>query len=344
MKPQPLNKAPVLFNPENHTYTLLNGRGLSGITPLIHAVTGLGKYPTSSPYLTEVIIPRAAEHGSAVHRAIEWYDMTGAFSIMFPKSSLFANLSGDAFWDVSEELKGYVELKKGYVSIANEYLVSDNKNYATCIDNVWADETTGEIILADTKTVNLDYYPGGEEALKEYLSWQLSIEAEMFEFLNPAMKVSELLGNWLLHDRRKQWRIQRKSKDEVNAILATEHTEMPDGGFLYHVPTPMLAIKASEDNVLLVKRSVVDFIASITSRAKESARVLDEMKSELLKKMRKANVEKWDAGTFKATIVPDSAADKFDTERFKTEHPDLYKQYLITTKRKGGLQIRLKNE
>ena len=99
----------------------------------------------------------------------------------------------------------------GFKPLANELTVSDNVRYASQIDNVWQYEKTGGIWLVDTKTNNIKLYPlcgyynanyfnSGEDALKEYLSRQLSIYAELFEAENPGLKVEGLACNWLKAD------------------------------------------------------------------------------------------------------------------------------------------------
>lgn len=221
----------VRFVESPHGY-FYGDKQLCGITSLIHYATGLGEYPEADEYTKSVLIPRAGEYGHAVHSAIELYESQGIRATSTP------NTFDGGEWDVSRELEDYIELRGEYIPVANEYTVS-NGRYASNIDNVWMNPPSRGIILADTKTNNLNYYPGKTAALKEYLSWQLSIYAELFEQQNPGLKVEKLVGNWLRRGQRRQWMIERKSSDEVNAILSIPY-ERVDNEFRFIIPIDLL--------------------------------------------------------------------------------------------------------
>jgi hypothetical protein len=66
-------------------------------------------------------------------------------------------------------------------------LVTDGEHYASKIDAVYQGEKG--VILNDRKTTyHLD---------KEYVSWQLSIYAWMFERMNPGVEVEGLTATWM---------------------------------------------------------------------------------------------------------------------------------------------------
>ena len=148
-----LAKSPVEFSEKPHGY-FLQGVQLSGITGLIKAATGLGVYEDASDYVKEFLIPKAGEKGTEVHNSIEKYDKTGEKITEY-------DLPLNGHLDVSAQLENYIMLREGYEPVDNEYTVSDNIMYASNIDNVWQKKDTGGIWLVDTKTNNLDLYPGG---------------------------------------------------------------------------------------------------------------------------------------------------------------------------------------
>lgn len=335
-----LANSPVVFSENPHGY-FLDCIRLSGITTLIKAATGLGEYPEASDYVKEFLIPKAGEKGTAVHHAIELYDTTGEKQTEY-------DLPLNGHLDVSAQLENYIMLREGYEPIANEYTVSDNCMYASNIDNVWQKIETGGIWLVDTKTNNLDLYPGGEEALIEYLSWQLSCYAYLFELQNPGLKVEGLLGNWFRDDQCKQWTIERKEDSLIKELLDTDY-ELTGHGFTYDVKDKSkfaygCTSVATTENALDLPQQFIDSIAFILQEEAAMKKRLEELKVTLKNAMLGAPepVKKWDAGKFTATIAKDSIVNSFDTTKFKAEHPDLYEKYVKQSVRQGGLTIKLK--
>ena len=332
-----LVKSPVVFSENPHGY-FLQGVQLSGITTLIKAATGLGVYAEASEYVKNFLIPKAGEKGTAVHNAIEMYDKTGEKITEY-------DLPLNGHLDVSAQLENYIKLREGYDPVDNEYTVSDNLMYASNIDNVWQKKTTGGIYLVDTKTNNLDLYPGGEEALIEYLSWQLSCYAYLFEKQNPTLKVEGLLGNWFRNAQCKQWEISRKDDGLIAQLLDCTY-ELTEHGFVYDVgdktrfaynPTAVVAQEQS-----LLPQQVINVIAAILEEEKAAKARLDELKVRLKNAMLEHGIKSWDSGKFTATIAKDSIVNSLDTTRFKTDHPDLYKEYVRQSVKAGSFTLKLK--
>lgn len=332
-----LVKSPVVFSENPHGY-FLDGIRLSGITTLIKAATGLGVYAEASDYVKEFLIPKAGEKGTAVHHAIEVYDKTGERQTEF-------ELPLNGHLDVSAQLDNYIMLREGYEPIANEYTVSDNLMYASNIDNVWQKKETGGIWLVDTKTNNLDLYPGGEDALIEYLSWQLSCYAYLFERQNPELKVEGLLGNWFRDSQCKQWTITRKEDGIIGQLLDCPY-EITEHGFTYDVGDKSrfayagTSVATQEQN--LIPQNVVNIIAIILEEEKAAKAKLDELKVQLKSAMMEHGVKSWDAGLFTATISKDSIVNTFDATKFKKDHADLYEQYVKQSVRQGSFTLKLK--
>lgn len=237
-------KSPVVFDEASHTYYLGEKR-LLGITGLIHSILGLGVYPDANEYVKEYAIPRAGSRGTAVHHAIQTYDELGVRQASQIVPTRYGSKEVDETWDVNAELDAYIRHLDGFEPLANELTVSDNIRYASQIDNVWLHKKTRGIWLADTKTNNLSYYPRcgyfnpdyfgtSEDALREYLSWQLSVYAELFEAENPGVKVEGLCANWLRPDDDAFWVIDRKPAALVRELLSTEYVIGDNGPIYYH--------------------------------------------------------------------------------------------------------------
>ena len=336
-----LTQSEVVFNEETHSY-LRGYSELSGITGLIHAVLLLGVYPDASDYVKKVQIPKAGYYGTCVHKAIQAWDELGIELTQFPeKEHPTAGILPSQ--DVSAELAYYRNVKPRNVkTVASEFTV-DYLNFASQIDCIWCDNEGG-IYLVDHKTNNLDYYPGGAEGLKEYLSWQLSCYAVMFE-KQTGNKVKGLIGNWMRKGAGELWRIERKPDELVQKLLSTDI--MPDGNgrFVYiNQEMQVYAEKVEEvkqtesDSSLVVPSDVVTAIATLL-KAEKAAKAMKEKLREL---MEAAGVSKWECDQFTATIGKASESTTFDSKAFQADHPDLYKQYLKKTTRKGSFTQKLK--
>ena len=357
-------QSPVIFDEESHTYHL-DGKRLLGITGLIHSILGLGVYPDASEHVKDYIIPRAGSRGTAVHHAIQTYDQLGVKQTLQTVRTRYGCKERDNInyveetWDVSSELEAYIQHLNGFVPLANELTVSDNVRYASQIDNVWLHEETGGIWLVDTKTNNLKLYPlcgyfiancfdSGEDALKEYLSWQLSIYAELFELENPGLKVEGLACNWLKPDDRAFWIIERKPTELVHELLKTTYFFSDNGPVYFHPDLSVFGIGSAvsaevKEQSQVVAPGVVDYFASILKTYKEAEAKLEEAKTALRAAMTEHNVKSFDFGPFSATIGADSVSTSFDTKSFKKDYPELYKKYALSKSKKGSFTIKLKN-
>ena len=336
-----LKQSAVVFDEATHTYRR-GDKELSGITGLIHSVLLLGVYPDASDYVKKVQIPKAGYYGTCVHKAIQSWDNLGIEVTQYPeKEHPTAGLLPAQ--DVSLELEYYKKAKpRNCKTIASEFTV-DYGDFASQIDCIWADTEDG-VYLVDHKTNNLDYYPGGAEGLKEYLSWQLSCYAVMFE-AQTGLKVKGLLGNWLRKGDGELWRIPRKSDEEVLKLLSTEIVKNDWGGFSYYNPEmqvlealPFEVPAVATSSSLAVPADVITAISTLL-KAEKAAKAMKERLREL---MEQAGVSKWECSEFTATIGKPSETTTFDSKAFQADYPELYQQYLKTTTRKGSFTQKLK--
>lgn len=357
-------QSPVVFNEEEHSY-MLGEKRLFGITGLIHSVLGLGVYPEVNDYVKDFLIPKAGSRGTAVHHAIQTFDALGIRQSIQTVRTRYGcrkrqNLSYvEEKWDVSFELDAYIRNRMGFRPLANELTVSDNEKFASQIDNVWQNIETLGIWLVDTKTNNTDLYPhcgyyvadyfsSGEEALKEYLSWQLSVYAEFFEAENPGIKVEGLACNWLRKDRADFWEIERKPAELVWELLKTEYIVTDNGPIFFHHDPSVFGIRSSlpekkKEQTPIIAADVVDYFSSLLKRYKETEARLEEAKTALKAAMQHHDVKQYDFGAFSATIGADSMTTTFDTKRFKQDHPEMYEKYASKKSKKGSFTIKLKD-
>lgn len=296
MKAIKLNVVPVHFDAEAHTYTHREtGEALQGITHVLREKICPDEYKN----ISEEVLQAAAERGHKIHSAIEMCDTLDVTSPL-------------------PECKSYQQIKgeNGFRTIENEYLVTDGTRYASCIDLVWANEAD-EIVLADIKTTyRLD---------REYVSWQLSVYAYLFEKCNPRKKVKHIYALWLRDEKSELAELQRKTKKEVEAVLYDEDFR---------------AVKEIPSYVTSVAQRLIDIDATIRSLMEEEAKIKDELQVQ----MRADKSKSWDTGRVLVTLRKESKRTSFDSTRFKSEHSDLYGQYLKETITPEVLTIKVRPE
>ena len=214
-----LNRVPVLFDPDTHTYTNEEtGELLSGITGTLLKRL----FPSKYDGVPKDILAKAAERGSNVHASIELYEKIG----VTPSTQ-----EGKAYADITR--------KNGMVALDCEYTVTDFKHYASQIDVIY--EVQENVVdLADIKTT----YKFDEESV----SWQLSIYAYMMSLCNPHVKVRKLLGIWLRGDTAQIIEVKRHTDEEVIRLIESDMADIDDDIPATEQPLPDY-IKANIDRL-----------------------------------------------------------------------------------------------
>lgn len=300
-----LVKSSVVFNEENHTY-FLGEKQLSGITGMIKRQLFPDKYKD----VPQFVLERAAERGTKVHHECQFADVTG-------------------FEPECQEAINYLMIRTGagYAALDNEYTVSDEEHFASNIDCVW--EKDGKIALADIKTTY--------KADIDYLEWQLSIYAYLFELQNPGLNVDCLYGVWLYNEKYELIPLKRKSDDEVKKLMQCE----VEGKSYLETDT---ALEWKKDELMLVPKDVINKYLEAVSEIERIQPFVDGFKDTLKRAMIEHNVKAWDTGKLKATITPAGIKKTFDTKRFQSDHPELYKQYIKETETAASIRITLRKE
>lgn len=297
-----LIQSPVVFDKESHTYTY-NGRQLSGVTSMLSRQLFSDKYSGVS----ENVLRRAAERGSRIHSLCELADRTGIAD--------------------TPEADDYLSLCHGYglKYVESEYLVSDLTNYASCIDKVYAGSADNKYWLGDIKTTySLD---------KEYLSWQLSVYAYLFELQNPGCEVERLFGIWLRPEHKEITDVSRIDSSVIKELLTKDAAGEK---FINNLPS------ISDGEPLPEKyKAVEDTLISMQLQYDYLKKQLDKFKEECLALMDKGGVKKFSSDRLSITRRADSTRESFDTAKFKKEHPDMYKAYIKTSQTKGGITMKI---
>ena len=295
-----LTSCGVVFNEEGHTYHL-GDKELQGVTGILHRRLFQDMYADIDPEILE----KAAQRGTAIHRYCQIYDELGIVT------------------EGCEEVTHYAAMCKALdlVPVASEYLVTDGEHYASKIDAVYQGEKG--VILNDRKTTyHLD---------KEYVSWQLSIYAWMFERMNPGVEVEGLTATWMREGICEYVGIDRKDASLVEALLQADINDEP---FQYYPDADDVP-----DYISKVQRE----LANIDSSMKMLKARQDALKAEVLSRMSEehASTIRTEIATF-SRVAP-SQKYVFDEKRFMENHRDIYDQYCTKLQsRKESLTIKFK--
>ncbi len=318
MKYRDLRISPVQFSEREHSYTMQGiANDLTGVTSIIKAVL----FPNKYDGIPESILRQASKRGSDIHLACQMTDLVGTTLEDFLKKKE-AGMLQDV--DYPEETENYLRIKAGHSikMIASEYLVSDEMEFATMLDCI---DDKGN--LYDIKTT--------AELDTEYLSWQLSLGAYLFEKQNPELKAGKLYGIWLRDDKSKLAEVKRKSTEEVEAVLEAYREGLERQDLIHRAV-------AEDDKDLLQLTSIESQIIEF----KEAIKTLEAKKQENLSKleeaMKREGVKKIETERILVTFVEPSKSKTIDTARLKAEQPEIAEQYAKETERKGFVKITLR--
>lgn len=292
-----LNKSQVVFRELDHTYTF-DGKSLSGVTSILNRQLFADKYSG----ISDEVLNKAAEYGKGIHESIELYDSLG-------------------IGEDEDAVKAYIKLcqKEGLTRLDNEYLISDNDYVASSIDVVFDDCS-----LADIKTTShLD---------EEYVSWQLSIYAYLFELQNPDLQANRLLAIWIpkaRYGKPKVVEVPRKPVSEVIRLI-----EADKAGQQY-VPS----VAASTE--ITIANDVVQEVIRIERELKELKDKQTELREGLLKQMQDHNIKSFKTDGLSLTRKLATTKTSLDSKMLQEKYPEIYNECLKTSEVKESLLIKI---
>lgn len=301
-----LKESGVFFNEELHQYWL-DGKELSGITGMIQRQLFPGEYDG----IDGAVLNAAAEYGTSVHSSIEDFDK---------------NWNNDGTVEVAD----YIEICKQYglVHEASEYIVSDNKDWASMIDKVYrvSDDTFS---IGDIKTYGVMTPKKLEKA-----RWQLSIYAYFFELQNRKAKVDRL---FIIHLRNKVKK--NGTTDHISEVI-----------FIDRIPSDickeLLDAELNEErfcNPLDIPEEYKDQeeeIRTLIQTKNEAEERLAEIKVKILSDMEILGVKSWATDTMRITRKFPATRTSFNLQAFKKDHPDIdFESYMKTSNVSGSLVI-----
>ena len=291
-----LVKSPVVFHSEEHTYTL-DGKQLSGITSLLDRQLFKDKYSG----IPEEVLRNAAERGTYIHQCCELVD--------------------EGFVSDNQESINYLRLKEKYnLRIEeSEYLVSDNEHVASCIDKVYRyDDTT--FYLGDIKTTY--------KLNKEYVMWQLSIYAYLFEKQNPGARVTSIFAIWLRGETAQLVELDRVPTEKVEELLRCDAMGLQYGEECETLPSVIPEMEA--------------FVVDVETRLKRLTEQKKALMDGLMRAMVKEGIYAWKGEKMSITRKTASTRKSFDKEKFEEDYPGVYDKYVKETPISESLLIKIK--
>lgn len=292
-----LNQSPVIFNELDHTYTL-DDKSLNGVTSILNRQLFADKYSG----ISDEVLNKAAEYGKGVHESIELYDSLG-------------------IGEDEDAVKSYIKLcqKEGLTRLDNEYLISDNDYVASSIDVVFDDCS-----LADIKTTShLD---------EEYVSWQLSIYAYLFEKQNPDLQANRLLAIWLPKARYGKPKVVEVSRKPVSEVIRL--IEADKAGQQY-VPS------VASSTEITIANDVVQEVIRIERELKELKDKQTELREGLLKQMQDHNIKSFKTDGLSLTRKLATTKTSLDSKMLQEKYPEIYNECLKTSEVKESLLIKI---
>ena len=292
-----LNQSPVIFNELDHTYTL-DGKSLTGVTSILNRQLFADKYSG----ISDEVLNKAAEYGKGIHESIELYDSLG-------------------IGEDEDAVKAYIKLcqKEGLTRLDNEYLISDNDYVASSIDVVFDDCS-----LADIKTTShLD---------EEYVSWQLSIYAYLFELQNPDLQANRLLAIWIPKARYGKPKVVEVSRKPVSEVIRL--IEADKAGQQY-VPS------VASSTEITIANDVVQEVIRIERELKELKDKQTELREGLLKQMQDHNIKSFKTDGLSLTRKLATTKTSLDSKMLQEKYPEIYNECLKTSEVKESLLIKI---
>ncbi len=294
-----LVKSPVLFDELNHTYTL-DGKELSGVTSLLSRQLFSDKYAG----IPDDVLAKAARYGSNVHERIELSDTFGC-------------------GENDDIVNAYRKLKTehGLTTLANEYLVSDNDHIASSIDIVFESYD-----LCDIKTTSkLD---------EDYLMWQLSIYAYLFELQNPGKKAGKLYALWLPKPQYGSPMLKEVPRIDPETVKALIDADKHGKQF---IPPPAPTTTQSP----AIKEQVIAQVVSLDRQLKALEAKKAELQAGLLALMKSAGIKSWKCEQLSLTVKNASTRISIDTALLKGKYPKAYQECAKLSQIKESLTIKI---
>ena len=284
---------------------------LYGVTTLLSEMLFTDKYDG----ISRDVLMNAAKRGTAIHEAVQAYEMGVDFDITEDLESYYDEaVKAAQAWAAYR--KGAGKKYSPYITAYSEYLVSNEQDLATKIDLTLFNEGWA---LGDIKTtIKLDM---------DYLSWQLSLEAYLFE-RQTGQKVKILFAMW--YDRKNNkwvWKeVKRISDEKIEELIQAWRNKREGLTEVEQMPIE----KGAE-----VPAPIMDLGKMIADHEREMKRLKaesDDFKARLVKMMVDSGVYSVKLNGCTLTLVSPSPKKTLNEEKCLAVMPQIAKEDVYTRK------------
>ena len=302
-----LTDSGVLFNEGLHEYWL-GDKQLSGISEVLRRQL----YPNMYTAIPKRILEMAADYGTSVHKSIE----------LFQKNWIN---------DGTQELQDFIQICKenNLIHEASEYTVTDGKNWASNIDQVFrnGDDT---FIIADVKT-----YSKMTPEKQELARYQLSCYAMFLEQQVKGAKVDRL---YIIHLRNRQMASGKVEHicelipvERIPTDICKELLDCELKGTQFKNP-----FTVPDDIALQICRA-----KELIAKKNEAEEELATIKANILSSMEFLDVKTWVMDNVRVTRKQPTTRFSFDLKRFKEVHNEItdYDDYMKPSNVAGSLLV-----
>jgi len=301
-----LYQSPVQFIEDRkkgiHRYEL-NGKELKGVTGL------LSRQCISSNYdgVSDSVLMAAAEHGIMVHTDIQNHEEFG----------LDYTTNDGSLWDAIKPSK--------LDFVAQEYIVSDEKEYASKVDLVMYDKELNGYVLIDIKT--------SSKLNVESVKWQLNIYRYFWKMQNPELPIVEMAAAWIPNQEKykgKEYRIiDDIDDDKIQNVL-----DCDANGLIANIYQDTLPAEVTD---------VIKEMYEIVRAEEEYKNKKEELVNTIKAAMEQYNVKKWENDLITISYVEPSKRVSLDTKRLEAEQKEIYEKYKKESNVKSSIRIKLNN-
>lgn len=307
----------IIFNEETHRY-FMGGKELYGITGMIKKML----FPELYNDVPKEVLDNAAARGTMLHKAFEAIAMQENYWVEKEYLEL-----AKSFMDYSrDKLFDYVELK-----------VTDFDYFASAIDLV---DVAGN--LYDIKTTS--------SFNREYVQWQLSIYAYMYE-KTISKPVGKLYAIWCTGNEVKEIEVERIEEKHVIELmqtykryceLITDDDAIGADEVLMTYKNPMKQLSETEqakmDKWADIERQIVEFKNKLDEMKIQS----DELSKHFMSVMQERGIKSLESDNLKITYKDGYERSTVDSKKLKELDVELYNQCLKTSYVNPSLIIKTK--
>lgn len=296
----------VIYDPNTHTYTDAQGLELSGITGIIKQYI----CPNIYADVPVEVLENARIRGTKLHSLLELY-----------ANGTFANVTEEDA-EIIENFNAMALALEDYTCLASEYVVSNNELTASPID-LLALDYEGNLTIIDLKT--------SHSLNVEFVTWQLNFYRYFLE-IQTGLKTDNMQALHVSNGKAKFVKVQKIANEHLEYMLSCA----------YNFKEFKNPLQVEEDKITKLE-TIYREKKALEEQIKALEEQEEQIKAEVIAEMKANAVKTYESDSIRVTFKSESVKNSFDSKKFAEAEPELYKNYLKTSKIKESLTIKLKN-